>query len=194
MLSINELKLKSDIIKLKNQKNYFALERTIHWLGGVNYSNLNEMVVGIKELILEDCSLPINLVVTSPGGVTGIAMSFYDSMRIIYRPILRTIGSGDVDSSGLIIFLTGTERFITSNTTILLHLAGRTMEGDKRFSTMEMDSMLKEDKIKDYQYAKIVSEKTDGRLTIDDVLMMMTKETILTAEDAKNFGLAHEII
>ena len=121
-------------------------------------------------------------------------MSFYDTVKTWLKPKLCTIGTGDVDSSGIIIFLAGERRFLTPNTTMLLHLGGRTFDKEKRFSTRETENMLKEDRLKDFQYASIVSEATRGRYTPDKILELMSQDTILTAEEAVNMGLAHRVL
>lgn len=170
------------------------LSRTLEWLGGVSYQNLENTLSGIKRLIAENPKEEIHLVVSSFGGATGIAMSFYDAVRTWLRPNLVTIGSGDVDSSGIIVFLSGQKRFLTPNTTMLLHLGGRTFEHAKRFSTLDMENTLKEDKLKDFQYASVVSNATGGKYTPEKIIEMMAQNTILSAEEAVNMGLAHKVL
>ncbi len=178
------------------EKSIFVLSptRTIQWIGGVNGALLADITEKIQNFLIEDASKPINLIVTSHGGPTGIGMSFYDSMRSIYKPVLHTIGSGDVDSSGIIIFLAGAKRYITPNTTLLLHLAGRTFETPKRFTTPELESIIKEDKLKDFQYASVIAEQSEGRLTVQEVLDLMANNTVLTPSDAIELGIAHQIL
>lgn len=170
------------------------LNRTIEWLGGVNFDNLERALSNLKLLMLENSDEEIFLMVNSFGGATGIGMSFYDAVTSWIKPNLTTIGSGDVDSSGIIIFLSGKRRFITKNTTLLLHPGGRTFGTDKRFSTVDMENMLKEDKLKDYQYACVVSDRTGGKFTPTNILEMMQRNTILTADEAVNMGLAHKVL
>ncbi len=169
-------------------------ERTIEWLGGVNYENLQSTMSKMKVLLESDANAEIHLMVNSYGGPTGIAMSFYDAARTWLRPRLVTIGSGYVDSSGIIVFLSGSKRYITKNTTLLFHLAGRTFEQGKRYSTLDMENMLKEDKLKDYQYACIVADATRGRFDTEKILEMMRNNTVLTSEEALNIGLAHKVL
>jgi ATP-dependent protease ClpP protease subunit len=169
-------------------------DRTLAWLGGVSYANLENTLGNIKELMSKNPKEEIHLLVSSYGGATGIGMSFYDAVKTWLRPKLYTIGSGDVDSSGIIVFLSGTKRFLTPNTTMLLHLGGRTFDRDKRFSTLDMEDMLKEDRLKDLQYANVVSDATGGRYSPEKILRLMAKNTILTAEEAVNMGLAHKIL
>lgn len=168
--------------------------RMLQWFGGVNDENLLQTIAGIKTLMQQNSEEEIQLLINSHGGATGIGMSFHDSVRSLLRPNLTTIGSGDVDSSGIILLLSGTRRFLTRNTTLLLHLAGRNFGTDKRFSTLDMENLLKGDKLKDYQYACVVSNATSGRLLPEDVLEMMKNETVLNAEEAVNMGLAHRVL
>ncbi len=102
-------------------------ERTIEWLGGVNFENLETVLGKMKKLVVENPADEIHLLINSYGGPTGVGMSFYDAAKSWLRPNLTTIGSGYVDSSGVIVFLAGGKRFLTRNTTLLFHLAGRTL-------------------------------------------------------------------
>lgn len=187
-----------DVPAAKRAKKDFALlahpERTIEWLGGITYANLERILAGIKELMRENAEREIHLLVSSYGGATGIGMSFYDAVKTWLKPKLYTVGSGDVDSSGIIVFLAGEKRFLTPNTTLLLHLCGRTFDRDKRFSTADIQNMLKEDRLKDLQYANVVSDATGGRYSPEKILKLMERNTLLTAEEAVNMGLAHKIL
>ncbi len=182
------------IVSTEKKRVAISPARTLQWIGGVNTGTCADICEQIKQLLIQDTLSPIQLIVTSHGGPTGIGMSFYDTMRSTYKPTLHTIGSGDVDSSGIIIFLSGEKRYITQNTTLLLHLAGRTFETPKRFTTPELESIIKEDKLKDFQYASIVADRSEGKLTIHEVLDLMANNTVLTPSDAVELGIAHEII
>lgn len=172
----------------------FRPDRTLQWIGGISANILSDITERVQALLADDPVEPVNLVVTSHGGPTGIGMSFYDTMRAVYRPHLRTVGSGDVDSSGIIVFLAGEERYITPNTTLLLHLAGRVFDTPKRFTTPEMESIIKEDKLKDMQYASVIAERSNGKLPLQKVLELMARNSVLTADEAVEYGLAHAIL
>jgi ATP-dependent protease ClpP protease subunit len=168
--------------------------RTIEWLGGVTYDNLNSTLSSIKALLKEDMQGEIQLVINSYGGISAIGMTFFDMMKSVLKPNLTTIGSGDVDSSGIVVFLAGSRRYLTKNTTLLLHLAGRTLPARRRVSTADMEEMLKEDRLKDYQYACIVAEACRDKYTPEMILDLMRANTILTAEEAVNMGLADRVL
>lgn len=172
----------------------FDTTRTVEYFGMVNYATSERVIEEIRGLYEEDPGAEIVLAVTSAGGPTGIVMSFYDHMRYILKPNLTTIGSGDVDSSGIILFLSGDTRYVTKNTTLLLHPAGRNFNENQRYTALEMDAMLREDRLKDFQYASIVSERSNGRLTTEKVLELMDKHTILTPSELVTYGLADQVL
>lgn len=168
--------------------------RTIEWLGGVNYDNLDRTLDKLKNLLADDSHEEVQLLVNSYGGVTAIGMSFFDTVKTVLKPKLTTIGTGDVDSSGVIVFLSGEKRYMTRNATMLLHLGGRTFQADKRFTSLEVENMVKEDRLRNYQYACVLADATEGRATPEKILDLMAADTILTAEESVNLGLAHKVL
>lgn len=171
-----------------------APSRSLEYFGLVNYATTERVIEEITKLIIEDPHEYIFLNVTSAGGPTGTAMGFYDHMRFVLKPPLITIGSGDVDSSGIIIFLAGEKRYITKNTTLLLHRAGRVFDPGKRYTASEVEAMFREDNLKDFQYASVISECSGGRLTTQRVLQLMDNNTILTPAEMVSLGLADALL
>lgn len=170
------------------------LTHLIEYFGVVNY-NTNERILGlIKDSLIRDPDAELTMLVTSAGGPSGTAMSFYDTVRQVLRPRLTTIGLGDVDSSGVILFLTGSTRFVTPHTTMLLHPAGRSFEPGKRFTAEEVEAMTAEDRMKDDQYASIVTANSRGKLTKLRVSELMNKHSVLSPEQIVAFGLADKIL
>ena len=167
-------------------------DRTLYYTGSVNQILNNRILLSIGKL-LDQSNKPIGLFVTSPGGTTGSAMSFFDTIRHVLQPDLVTIGSGDVDSSGVIIFLSGTRRYVTARTTMLLHSAGRTF-GSQRYTTREMKAMLAEDRLKDLQYATVLAESSRGKLTQANVLSMMERQMVLSPAQMLAYGLADFVL
>ncbi len=171
----------------------FPPQDIVEYFGRVSYAANERVLQEIKEHMTERPNKELTLVVTSSGGPTGTAMSFYDTVRSILRVNLTTIASGDVDSSGIIIFLSGKKRYVTTHTTLLLHMAGRTFDSDKRFTEEELGAMIVEDKLKDLHYASIVAAHTHS-LTVEKVLHLMKANTVLTPEQLVELGLALKIL
>jgi|GEM_PF-708930 len=172
----------------------YSPARSLQYFGIVNYATTERVIEEITQLMQNDPYSEICLSVTSAGGPTGTAMSFYDHIRSVLKPPLVTVGSGDVDSSGVIIFLAGEKRYLTKNTTLLLHRAGRVFEGGKRITASELEAMYREDNLKDFQYASVLAENSDGRLDVEKVLQLMDNNTILTPSEMVAFGLAHSVL
>jgi ATP-dependent protease ClpP protease subunit len=181
-------------LRIKRRAPRFPSARMLHYLGTVNYATTERTLTAIRELMREAPQKEIVLTITSAGGPTGTAMSFYDIVRSVLKPKLTTIGSGDVDSSGIILFLAGDTRYVTKHTTMLLHMSGRTFDSGKRFTTAEMEAMLREDRLKDAQYAAVVSERSKGRLSHEAVLALMEQQVVLLPEELVSFGLADAVL
>ncbi|HYE23192.1 MAG TPA: ATP-dependent Clp protease proteolytic subunit [Candidatus Paceibacterota bacterium] len=184
----------SSITATAQSPTHFDPMRTIEYFGVVNYGTNERVIEEIRALYQEDPGAEIILAVTSAGGPSGTAMSFHDHMRYVLKPKLVTIGSGDVDSSGVIILLSGSRKYVTKNTTLLLHLAGRVFDGNQRYTAKEIDAMLREDRLKDFQYASIVAESSNGLLTTEKVLELMERNTILTPVDLMAYGLVDAVL
>lgn len=163
--------------------------RTLRYIGGVTRATNERILSKLEKLVEAAPTDEVFLFVSSTGGPTGTAMAFYDTVHHILKPSLTTLGSGDVDSSGIIVFLAGDRRYISKRTTLLFHSAGRHF-GAERYTTREMEAMLAEDRMKDAQYASLVAERSHGKLSPEDVLTMMERHTVLSPEQLVAYGLA----
>lgn len=168
--------------------------RTLEYFGVVNYATTERVIEEIRQLVQEDAAAPIFLVITSAGGPSGIALSFYDHIRSILKPNLVTIGSGDVDSSGIVLLMAGTTRYATHNTSFLLHPAGGQFEPARRYTAVEIDATLREYRLKDFQYASVLAQNSAGRISAEKVQELMEAHTILTPTDLLSYGLIHSVL
>lgn len=175
-------------------KPVFSRARTVRYVGPVTRIQTERTLKQIEKLLDESPEEEIILFITSTGGPTGTALSFFDTITNLLQPRLVTIGSGDVDSSGVILFLSGERRFISLRTTLLLHPAGRRFDPHTRFTVREMEAMLAEDRLKDQQYAAVVAAASRGILTVEKVLLMMEQHTVLSPDELVAFGLADAIL
>ena len=165
---------------------------SFHYLGTVCHETNMHVIEQLKQHLAFASTAEVRLTVSSAGGPTGPAMCFYDTIRHILKPRLTTIGSGDVDSSGIIIFLAGTRRLMSPRTTLLLHEASRRFDGKRRYTARALEAIAREDRLKDEQYAQVIAD--NSTLMPQDVRTMMERETTLTAADCVKFGLAHELL
>lgn len=132
----------------------------------------------------------LNLIINSPGGELPSAFAIIDVMASSKIPV-RTIGLGEVQSAGLMVFLAGTkgERILTPNTSILSHGYSWGSEGkmhdliaiQKEF-TLTFDRMLSHYK------------KTTGLGEREIKKRLLSHEDVyLTANEALAFGICDRV-
>lgn len=76
--------------------------------------------------------------ICSSGGDLSSALAMYD---VLIRKDIKIVGSGAVQSAGLIVFLAGSERVATANTRFLSHEISLVLEDDAEPTQEDMDEM-----------------------------------------------------
>jgi ATP-dependent protease ClpP protease subunit len=133
------------------------------------------------------------LIINSGGGNVEPAMAFYDLIRHTSKKGLETVAAGEIASSAVILFCSGQKRLIGENAYVYLHNIrmsfGNTKPTDKDIKDGEarVATLV-------HLYARIISETTQGRLSVEDVRRMMDAGTVLTAGEAVQCGLATDIL
>ena len=171
-----------------------APDQVLEYIGSVSNTKNEKLFAEIKKRMSKDPEREIFLTITSGGGPTGAAMSLYGMVRKVLKPHLTTIGMGDVDSSGLIVLLSGERRYVSRGTTALLHMAGRRFDPYMRFTAQDLEAMAREDQLKDAQYAQIIADNSRGILTASEVLAFMKRDTVFSAQELVAHGLSDAIL
>ena len=129
---------------------------------------------------------PINLYLTTHGGLVYAALSLTDTIKSLKVPV-HTYVSGYVASAGTLISLAGQKRFITPNSYMMIHEIRSGMWG--KFSDIRVEheniSKLMEHIIKYYV------EHT--KLTKDQLTEMLRTDTDLAADACLSMGLVDTI-
>ncbi len=158
----------------------------IYFYGEVNRNNILTLTSYVREL--NDKKIKnINIHMASNGGDLEYGFLAYDLLKRSNKQI-NTYCEGSVISAGTLIYLAGKNRFITPNSTMLVHqLSGKlygtyeNMEDDMYNSKLSMDNM-----IKIYKTETTISNK---------MLHSLLKRNIhLTADECIDYGFAHKII
>lgn len=118
--------------------------------------------------------------------------AFYDYVRSIKKIHLTSVGLGEIKSMGVIVFLTGTRRWITPKTLFIFHQGFQPYKGSPNISLHELRNDLETLEREERYYASIVAEAT-GR-TPDETIQWSEEGRVFTAEKAVKFGLAHKIV
>lgn len=160
--------------------------------GEINNINIYPAVQFILEKNIQPNNLSeLRLIINSPGGNLTDAMALVDIMKLSSLPI-QTIGLGQIASSGLLIFMSGTRgrRSVTTNTSIMSHQFSTEMAGKEH----ELFAISKE--IEDVKRRLISLYMAGSGLSKKNVLKYLLPPTDvwLNAKEAVELGIADRII
>ena len=159
----------------------------------ITQKNISALIASLSELISQAEDDDISLFLSSGGGDTMAGFRGYDVIRFIMKnDSIITKGTGIVASMAIILFLSSDTRMATLHTKFFFHELGITPKIETRHSVTEVFSVATSLKADQERYAEIVSLHT--LLTKEDVLKLMREETELTAQEALEYGIIHEII
>jgi ATP-dependent Clp endopeptidase proteolytic subunit ClpP len=132
----------------------------------------------------------INLLISSPGGSVFHGLSIYNFLK--GAPIeVNTYNFGSVDSIGVVIFCSGSKRYSVPHARFLIHGVKFNISGNGSFDEKQMEEFIKGLKIDQQNIAKVISDTTQKPTHI--VESDMNNRTTLNPNEAKDYGLIHEI-
>jgi ATP-dependent Clp protease, protease subunit len=137
----------------------------------------------------EDPDKDINFYINSPGGSVTAALAIYDTMEFIKSDV-STYCMGQAASAAAVLLAAGTEgkRYALPHSRILLHQPHGGAEGQ----ASDIEIAAKEfQRLRDL-LDQILAEKTHQSL--EKVATDTDRDFIMTADDAKSYGLIDEVI
>ncbi|MCB2053153.1 MAG: ATP-dependent Clp endopeptidase proteolytic subunit ClpP [Geminicoccaceae bacterium] len=131
----------------------------------------------------------IYLYINSPGGVVTSGLSIYDTMQYI-RCDVATLCIGQAASAGSLLLTAGSagKRYCLPNARIMTHQPSGGFQGQATDIEIHAREILKVRARLNDIYAKHT-----GR-TLDEIEKRMERDTFMSAEEAKEFGLVDEVI
>ncbi len=171
------------------------MKKDIFFIGEVNGENVNQLIRDVQDtrLVADE----IRLFVCSPGGNGWLGVCFYDWAKS-EKITLTTIATGYVASAATYVFLSGTTRKATANSTFLIHHGGFPTDKFRNgLIKLIAPSKHKEDRDTDAFFVKtraaIIHQETNIALT--DALAYLTKtHLVFGAVRAKELGFIQEIV
>ena len=165
-------------------------ERVVFLVGAVNENTANLVVAQMLFLESENPDKEIHFYINSPGGSVSAGMAIYDTMQFI-RPDIQTVCLGQAASAAAVLLAAGTpgRRLAVQNARILIHQPA--VEGiygqvsDLEIQAAEISRMRK--------LLESTLAKHSGR-NEEQVRLDIERDKILTAEEAKEYGIVDEII
>ena len=183
--------------------------RTVGVMGEINDDAGAEVVFGLLSLQnsavhyepvdiegedseLKEVIMPIDMVISTPGGNADDMFAIYDTMRGIREEVpIRTRGIGKVMSAGVVLLAAGTkgERSIGKNCRIMLH----SVIGGHVGPMHQLDAEMEEIRNIQDQYIAVLSEETKMTKRYLRSLMKKKVNVYLSATEAVELGIADKI-
>jgi ATP-dependent Clp protease protease subunit len=131
----------------------------------------------------------VSMYINSPGGVVTSGMAIYDTMQFI-RPAVSTLCIGQAASMGSLLLCAGHKdlRFALPNARIMVHQPSGGFQGQATDIMLHAQEILNLKKRLNEIYVKHTGQQLKR---IEDAL---ERDTFLTAEAAKEFGLIDKVI
>lgn len=160
----------------------------IKFLGPVIEETINALMAAIDQKMIKGAKEFI-LLISSPGGSVFHGLSAYNYLKGL--PVeISTHNFGSVDSIGVILYCAGKKRYSSPQARFLIH--GVTANFPKcSLEEKQLEERIKGLKIDMENIAKVIAANTGKK--INEVTDAMLDRTTLNPEEAKKWGLVHEI-
>ena len=137
----------------------------------------------------ENPTKDISMYINSPGGIVTSGLAIYDTMEYI-RPEVSTVCMGQAASMGSLLLTAGAsgKRFCLPNARIMTHQPSGGFQGQATDIEIHAKEILDLRRRLNGIY-----EKHSGK-TIKQIEKIMDRDTFMTAEDAKAFGLIDQVV
>tara|TARA_B100000989_G_scaffold237318_1_gene184231 strand:+ start:90 stop:731 length:642 start_codon:yes stop_codon:yes gene_type:complete len=137
----------------------------------------------------ENPAKDISMYINSPGGIVTSGLAIYDTMEYI-RPDVSTVCMGQAASMGSLLLMAGAagKRYALPNTRIMTHQPSGGFQGQASDIEIHAREILDLRKRLNHIY-----EHHTGK-SLKQVEKIMERDTFMTAEHAKSFGLIDEVV
>ncbi|MDT4916847.1 MAG: ATP-dependent Clp protease, protease subunit [Pseudonocardiales bacterium] len=178
-------------IKESNPYNKLFEERIIFLGAPIDDVVANDVMAQLIVLESTDPDRDIQIYINSPGGSFTALTAIYDTM-VYVRPEIQTICMGQAASAAAVILAAGTKgkRFALTNSRILIHQPSGGTEGAMQISDLEIQA-------NEILRMRLLEEEILALHTgqpIEKVRQDIERDMILTADQAKEYGIVDEVI
>lgn len=166
------------------------LNERIVFLGSeINDDIANLIIAQMLHLESDDPDKDISLYINTPGGVITSTLAIYDTMQYI-KPDVSTICIGQAASGGALLLTAGAakKRFATPNSRVLIHQPHGGATGQAVDIDIQAREILRTRALLD----EVLSQHTGQ--PIEKITQDTDRDFIMTAEQAKEYGIIDEVI
>ncbi len=161
----------------------------IRFLAPVDGNSINTLLSTVDQKFREGAK-EFTLLISTPGGTVFHGLSAYNFLKGMPARIV-THNFGSVDSIGVVLYCAGSERRSVPHARFLLHGVSTSFQQGERLEEKQLEERLKSLQIDLRNIGRVVAANT-GK-TEAEVYQAMLDRTTLDPDQAKTWGLVHEI-
>ncbi len=164
-------------------------ERIVFITGAVDDEVATLVVAQLLFLEADNPKKEIGMYINSPGGVVTSGLAVYDTMQFV-RPAVSTLCIGQAASMGSLLLAAGAKdlRFALPNARIMLHQPSGGFQGQATDIMLHAQEILNLKKRLNEIYVRHTGQ------TLKKIEDALERDTFLTAEMAKDFGIVDKVI
>jgi ATP-dependent Clp protease, protease subunit len=164
-------------------------ERVIFITGPIEDYGASLITAQLLFLEAENPKKEIHMYINSPGGLVTAGMAIYDTMQYV-RPPVQTFCIGQAASAASLLLCAGKkgDRFALPNARIMVHQPSASYYGQAADIARHAQEIVKLKRRLNEIYAKHTGQ------TVEAIEKMLDRDTYMTAEEAKNFGLLDQVM
>jgi ATP-dependent Clp protease, protease subunit len=164
-------------------------ERLIFITGPIEDYGASLLTAQLLFLEAENPKKEVHMYINSPGGLVTAGMAIYDTMQYI-RPAIHTYCIGQAASMGSLLLAAGVkgQRYALPNARVMVHQPSASFYGQAADIARHAQEIVKLKKRLNEIYAKHTGQ------TVEAIEKMLDRDTYLTGEEAKAFGLIDQVM
>lgn len=164
-------------------------EAYIRFMAGINPITTDALFRTFDKKLKEKCER-IHLMISSPGGMVFHGLSLCNFLK--GAPVeIYTYNFGSIDSIGVVVFCAGSKRFSVPHARFLIHGVQAQFAGNQSLDEKDLEERLKGLQIDYKNISRVIADtcQKPANKVQDD----MNNRTTLNPQEAKDYGLVHEI-
>jgi ATP-dependent Clp protease protease subunit len=164
-------------------------ERVIFVTGPIEDYGASVITAQLLFLEAENPKKEIHMYINSPGGLVTAGLAIYDTMEYI-RPPVQTFCIGQAASAASLLLAAGKkgERYALPNARIMVHQPSASYYGQAADIARHAQEIVKLKRRLNEIYAKHTGQ------TVETIEKQLDRDTYMTAEEAKTFGLLDQVM
>jgi ATP-dependent Clp protease protease subunit len=164
-------------------------ERVIFITGPIEDYGASLITAQLLFLEAENPKKEIHMYINSPGGLVTAGLAIYDTMQYV-RPPVQTFCIGQAASAASLLLCAGKkgDRFALPNARIMVHQPSAAFYGQAADIARHAQEIVKLKRRLNEIYAKHTGQ------TVEAIEKMLDRDTYMTVEEAKSFGLLDQVM